>query len=116
MASKFAEAESPWCKDHLEETPCVYCEVSKLKQQLAERDAEIERFKKLTAHYCNQYGAAELEWFEKRDQLRTRLEDAERIIQQGVELMPLHHLGKWEGVRGWLEAEHSPDSAGKDGG
>jgi hypothetical protein len=31
------------------------------------------------------------------------LEDARDIINHGVELMPLDQLGKWEGVRAWLE-------------
>lgn len=28
---------------------------------------------------------------------------ARRVIERGVELMPLEQLSKWEGVRAWLE-------------
>jgi hypothetical protein len=37
------------------------------------------------------------------------LEDARDIINHGVKLMPLDQLGKWEGVRAWLELSRYDD-------
>jgi len=41
----------------------------------------------------------------QNDALRAQLEAARKIIERGVELMPLEQLGKWEGVRAWQESE-----------
>ena len=40
---------------------------------------------------------------EIRNEIGRRLSEAEKLIIRGVEIMTPEQLGKWEGVRAWLE-------------
>lgn len=74
----------------------------KLRQQLAERNKEIERMRKVNAHYINKYGDAETEWFKTREALKAEVErERERraklrevLIEAMAELIYLRLYGK----------------------